>query len=81
MRIPASGNKKGVLVIHGGYDSCMEDFHSVYRYLIKRGYEIIAFEGPGKGASIHKYHLKLTHEWEKPTIHERYYLRSTSLGA
>ncbi|AKB37761.1 hypothetical protein MSSAC_3171 [Methanosarcina siciliae C2J] len=52
LRIPASGNKKSVLVIHGGYDSCMEYFHSVYRYLTKRGYEIIVFEEPSQSAYI-----------------------------
>jgi len=58
--------KKDIIVIHGGFDSFLEEFYSTAKFLNKLGYEIILFEGPGQGAALKKYHLPMTHEWEKP---------------
>ena len=59
--------KKGVIVMHGGFDSYIEEFYSWMRYFADHGYEVIAFEGPGQGAARKKYGLALDYEWEKPT--------------
>jgi pimeloyl-ACP methyl ester carboxylesterase len=67
MRIPAvKENKKGTIIIHGGFDSFMEEFYSWMRYFSDRGYEVIAFEGPGQGAARRKHGLAFDIEWEKP---------------
>jgi len=67
MRIPmVSEKKKGTIIIHGGFDSFMEEFYSWMRYFSDRGYEVIAFEGPGQGAARRKHGLALDIEWEKP---------------
>ena len=66
MKIPPAGGKKGVLVMHGGFDSFIEEFYSMMRYFSERGYEVIAFDGPGQGAARRKYGLALDLEWEKP---------------
>ena len=67
MKIPPAKDKyKGVIVMHGGFDSFMEEFYSMMRYFSDRGYEVIAFEGPGQGGARKKYGLALDHEWEKP---------------
>jgi pimeloyl-ACP methyl ester carboxylesterase len=67
MKIPTlSGKKKGTIVLHGGFDSYIEEFYSWMRYFSDHGYEVIAFEGPGQGAARKKYGLVLDHEWEKP---------------
>ena len=58
---------KGVILIHGGLDSFMEEFYSAAVYLLNAGYEVILFEGPGQGAALRKSGLHMTHEWEKPT--------------
>lgn len=58
--------KKGTIVIHGGFDSFMEEFYSIASYFSSLGYEIILFEGPGQGAALKKYGLPLTYTWEKP---------------
>jgi len=63
----ADTNKKGTLVMHGGFDSYIEEFYSWMRYFSDHGFEVIAFEGPGQGAARKKYGLVLDHEWEKPT--------------
>jgi pimeloyl-ACP methyl ester carboxylesterase len=68
MKIAAmTGVKKGTIVMFGGFDSFIEEFYSWMRYFSERGYEVVAFEGPGQGAARKKYGLALDHEWEKPT--------------
>lgn len=63
---PTNCDKKGTIVIHGGFDSFIEEFYSWMRYFSDHGYEVIAFEGPGQGAALRKYRLALDYEWEKP---------------
>ena len=63
---PDSVEKKGTIVMHGGFDSFIEEFYSWMRYFSDKGYEVIAFEGPGQGAARKKYGLPLDYEWEKP---------------
>lgn len=59
-------NEKAVILVHGGYDSFMEEFYLTVRDLTeKHGYTIIMFEGPGQGQALRD-GLKMTHEWEKP---------------
>ncbi len=57
---------KGTIVIHGGFDSFIEEWYSCATFFAARGYDIIMFEGPGQGAALKKYGLPLIHEWEKP---------------
>lgn len=57
---------RGVIVMHGGFDSFLEELVRVGQYLSKAGYEVIMFEGPGQGAAIRKHNLTFTHEWEHP---------------
>ena len=59
---------RGVIVMHGGLDSFMEDFYSVAVYLAGAGYEVILFEGPGQGAALRNQNLYMTYEWEKPVV-------------
>jgi pimeloyl-ACP methyl ester carboxylesterase len=59
-------NKKGSIVIHGGFDSFIEEFYSWMRYFSDCGYDVIAFEGPGQGAALRNFRLALDIEWEKP---------------
>lgn len=67
LRIPSSSKKKGTIVIHGGFDSFIEEFYSMMKYFSNSGYEVIGFEGPGQGATLRKYNFPITIEWEKPT--------------
>ena len=59
-------NHRGTIVMHGGFDSFLEELIRVGQYLSKAGYEVIMFEGPGQGAAIRKHNLTFTHEWEHP---------------
>jgi pimeloyl-ACP methyl ester carboxylesterase len=60
------GKIKDTLVMHGGGDSFMEDLYQFVKPFADSGYHIIFFEGPGQGGALHKFNLKMTHEWEKP---------------
>ncbi len=64
---PERTPEKGTIVIHGGFDSFIEEWYSCATFFAGKGYRIILFEGPGQGAALKKYGLPLTHEWEKPT--------------
>ena len=66
MKVPSLGEKQGTIIMHGGFDSFIEEFYSMMRYFSDRGYEVIAFEGPGQGAARRKYGLALDLEWEGP---------------
>jgi len=61
-----TGKQKGTIIIHGGFDSFMEELYSWMRYFSDCGYDVIAFEGPGQGAALRKHGLALDTEWEKP---------------
>jgi hypothetical protein len=48
MRLSPAGNtSKGTIVIHGGFDSLIEEFYCFWTFFTGAGYEVIAFEGPG----------------------------------
>ena len=67
MKITPNGiEKKGTIVIHGGFDSFIEEFYSWMTYFSDHGYEVIAFEGPGQGGARKKYNMALDWRWEKP---------------
>lgn len=67
IRVPSSTKNKGTIVIHGGFDSFIEEYYSMMKYFSTKGYDVIGFEGPGQGATIRKYGIPITIEWEKPT--------------
>jgi len=66
MKISPVGEKKDTIVMHGGFDSFIEEFFSMMKFFSDQGFEVIAFEGPGQGAARKKYGLALDFEWEKP---------------
>lgn len=65
IRIKAE-NEIGTLLIHGGYDSFIEEFYPQVTSYVKLGFSLILYEGPGQGQA-RKNGLYFNHEWEKPT--------------
>ena len=61
------GGSTTTLVVHGGFDSFIEEFMAVFQRFADRGFRVVAFEGPGQGGALVKSGLHMTHEWEKPT--------------
>jgi len=67
LRIPSARKPvRGTVVIHGGFDSFIEEWYSCATFFAASGYDVVMFEGPGQGAALKKAGLPLTHEWEKP---------------
>jgi pimeloyl-ACP methyl ester carboxylesterase len=64
MRLRAA-HEKGVILLHGGYDSFMEEFYLQVKNMVEKGYTFVVFEGPGQGRTLQD-GLKMTPEWEKP---------------
>ena len=68
LKVPANTTQtKGTIVMHGGFDSFIEEFYSMMRIFSDNGYDIIAFEGPGQGGARRIYGLAWDQEWDKPT--------------
>lgn len=67
MRVPVKNPpKKGTIVLHGGFDSFIEEFYSMMVIFSEHGYDVIGFEGPGQGAARRRYGIAFDLEWEKP---------------
>jgi len=67
LRVPAqTDSPRGTIVIHGGFDSLIEEFYSLATYFARRGYEVVLFEGPGQGGALRKSGLALDYRWERP---------------
>ncbi len=60
-----AANEKGVLLLHGGFDSFIEEFYPEMKRMADCGYSMVIFEGPGQGRAL-KRGLKMTYEWERP---------------
>ena len=73
------GGRKGTILLHGGFDSFIEEFYPVMLYLKSSDYDIIAFEGPGQGAMLKKHGMPMTHEWEKPVAAVLDYFRASDV--
>jgi pimeloyl-ACP methyl ester carboxylesterase len=67
LEIPPVCGNMGTIVVHGGFDSFIEELYSMMKYFSNHGYHVIGLEGPGQGAALRKHGLPLTYEWEKPT--------------
>jgi len=55
----SASEKKGTILIHGGFVSFIEEFYSMMKYFSNHGYEVIGFERPGQGAALRKYGFPL----------------------
>lgn len=66
MVISPEGTPRHSIIIHGGYDSFIEEFYSMMRYFAECGFRVIGFDGPGQGAARRKDGLPLDFHWERP---------------
>lgn len=66
MRVMSDKESKGWIVLHGGYDSFIQELYPFCRILVDAGYDVIMFEGPGQGEALNKYGMKFIEQWEKP---------------
>lgn len=66
MKLSPVGVSKGTVVIHGGFDSFIEEFYCFWKAFAEAGYTVIAFDGPGQGSTLVHHHVASDHDWEKP---------------
>ncbi|MGD2122491.1 MAG: alpha/beta fold hydrolase [Gemmatimonadota bacterium] len=64
--LPPKGSSQGTILLHGGYDSFIEEFYSLMWYFSERGYRVIGFDGPGQGDARRRGKLPLDYRWEYP---------------
>lgn len=56
----------GTVLLHGGFDSLIEEFYAIWERIAASGFDVIAFEGPGQGGARALGGLAFDHDWEKP---------------
>jgi pimeloyl-ACP methyl ester carboxylesterase len=63
---PAMGPSRGTVLLHGGFDSLIEEFVAIWQRIAAAGFDVVAFEGPGQGGARALSGLTFDHDWEKP---------------
>ena len=64
--IPEDGKFIDTILLHGGYDSNIEELVPIMLYLRENGFAVYLFEGPGQGGALRKEGLTFIPEWEVP---------------
>ncbi len=65
-RLAAKGRPRGAVLVHGGFDSLIEEFFAIWQRIAEAGFDVVAFEGPGQGGARALGGLTFDHDWEKP---------------
>ncbi len=65
-RLAADGSSRGTVLVHGGFDSLIEEFFAIWSRIAAAGFDVVAFEGPGQGGVRTLGGLTFDHDWEKP---------------
>ena len=51
-RLAAFGSQtRGAVLVHGGFDSLIEEFFAIWQRIAAAGFDVIAFDGPGQGGA------------------------------
>ena len=70
LRLPAwafsAPEARGTLVLFGGFDSYVEEFFPILASLLDKGWNVVAFEGPGQGAVLEEQGAPLIRDWHRP---------------
>ncbi len=65
-RVDDSGRARPTLIIHSGFDGSAEEVHTDgARAAVERGYNVLAFDGPGQYGPLHREGLIFRPDWEK----------------
>ncbi|MFE5118266.1 alpha/beta hydrolase [Streptomyces sp. NPDC056669] len=60
-----SGTPRPTVLFHGGYDSALEEnYLALAAGALRRGYNVIAFDGPGQGSTVREQGLHFRPDWE-----------------
>jgi dienelactone hydrolase len=65
-RVGGSDRPRPTLIMHTGFDGSAEEMHvSGARAAVERGYNVLAFDGPGQYGPLHREGLVFRPDWEK----------------
>src|SRR6202021_3098168 len=65
-RVDQSNRPRPLLIMHTGFDGSAEEMHwSGARAAVERGYNVLAFDGPGQSGPLHREGLPFRADWEK----------------
>ncbi|MBN2733409.1 MAG: alpha/beta fold hydrolase [Methanomicrobiaceae archaeon] len=67
-KVDDSGIERPLLIIQTGFDGCQEELHPYAVEGIRRGYNVLTFEGPGQGEVIRVQHIPFRFDWENVII-------------
>ncbi|MCC9311844.1 alpha/beta fold hydrolase [Kitasatospora sp. RB6PN24] len=60
-----SGVPRPTVIFHGGYDSTLEEnYLAIAGGALRRGYNVLTFDGPGQGRSLRDQGLHFRNDWE-----------------
>lgn len=60
-----SGIPRPTVVFTSGFDSIVEEaYFAIAAAALRRGYNCLAYDGPGQGAALREQHLFFRHDWE-----------------
>jgi alpha-beta hydrolase superfamily lysophospholipase len=60
-----SGASRPTVIYNSGYDSTLEEsYFAIAAAALARGYNVLAFDGPGQGAALREQHLVFRPDWE-----------------
>lgn len=63
--VDGSGKKRPLLIIQTGFDGTAEElYYSNAVFALRRGYNVLLFEGPGQGRVIREQRIPFRHNWE-----------------
>ncbi|QHB33073.1 alpha/beta fold hydrolase [Yersinia canariae] len=61
----ASGGSRPTIIYNNGFDSTQEEsWFAIGAAAVRRGYNVLAFDGPGQGAALRNNNLVFRHDWE-----------------
>lgn len=81
-RLPSIGAPaRGTVLVHGGFDSLIEEFFAIWERIAAAGFDVVAFDGPGQGGARALDGLTFNHDWEKPVaaVLDHFELESAAL--
>lgn len=66
LRADESFIPRKTLIVQTGFDGTGEELYfEVAFFALKRGYNVLIFEGPGQGGALREQHLYFRYDWEK----------------
>jgi pimeloyl-ACP methyl ester carboxylesterase len=67
VRVPATGEPLGTVLIHGGFDSYAVELMPWASRVAARGYDAVPFEGHGQGGALEDHGLRMDERWDECT--------------